>query len=102
MFETNYFPGRLAHYLQEMGISQIELAARIGVTRAAMSRYLSGDREPRFATLLRIAEELEVGVDELLRTDAIPEEVLLRLVARTTYSGEKKARIRDEIAKGES
>jgi len=102
MLETNDFPGRLAHYLREMGISQIEMAARIGVTRAAMSRYLSGDREPRFATLLRIAEELEVDVDELLRTDAIPQEVLLRLVARTTYSDETKARIRDEIAKEES
>ncbi|CAB4567554.1 unannotated protein [freshwater metagenome] len=102
MTETNDFSHRLASHLREKGISQLELAARIGVTRAAMSRYLSGDREPRFATLLRIAEELEVHVDELLRTDAVPDEVLLRLIARTTFSEETKSRIRDEIGKGES
>ena len=46
-------------------MTQLELAARVGVTRAAMSRYVSGDREPRFVTLVRIAEELDVRVEDL-------------------------------------
>lgn len=102
MSQPKDFPQRLGMHLREKGISQLELAARVGVTRAAMSRYLSGDREPRFATLVRIAEELEVNVDELIRPDAISEEVFLRLVARTTFSNETKSRIRDEIEKGKA
>ena len=57
---------RLAALLAERNMTQLELAARIGVTRAAMSRYVSGEREPRLVTLVRIAEELDVNVDDLV------------------------------------
>mgnify|MGYP004525105897 FL=1 len=38
---------RISELLQKQGVSQKELAKRIGVTEAAMSRYISGTREPK-------------------------------------------------------
>ena len=58
MNDASNFSQRLAALLAERNMTQLELAARIGVTRAAMSRYVSGEREPRLVTLVRIAEDL--------------------------------------------
>lgn len=95
------FPERLATLMATKEISQIDLAARIGVTRAAMSRYLSGEREPRFATLLRIAEELEVHISELLVSGAIPAKEIVRLVARAEFTAEQRAALRRRLDDGE-
>lgn len=78
-------------------MTQLELAARIGVTRAAMSRYVSGEREPRFVTLVRIAEELDVHIDELISSTSNSVETALRIVARAALSDEEKARFREAI-----
>lgn len=66
VIESTGFAQRLAALLQERGMTQLELAASVGVTRAAMSRYVSGDREPQFVTLVRIAEELDAHVEDLV------------------------------------
>lgn len=94
MNETSEFADRLSTLLAQRGMTQLELAARIGVTRAAMSRYASGEREPRFVTLVRIAEELGVHVDELVLPTWDAPETALRLVARTSFTDEQKARLR--------
>lgn len=94
------FAERLAILLDERGMTQLELAARVGVTRAAMSRYVSGDREPRFVTLVRIAEELGVHVEELVPSGADPVESALRIVARTQLSPEQKAKFRNALDSG--
>lgn len=78
-------------------MTQLQLAARIGVTRAAMSRYVSGEREPRFVTLIRIAEELDVHIDDLVSPKADSVETALRIVARATLSEEQKARFLEAI-----
>lgn len=93
MDDTSLFAQRLTKLLDQTGMTQIELAGRIGVTRAAMSRYVSGDREPRFATLLRIAEELNVHVNELLGTEQDNFETALRIVARTNLTEAQKAEL---------
>ena len=72
-------------------MTQLELAARVGVSRAAMSRYVSGDREPRFVTLVRIAEELGVHIEELIPSSGDSVRVALRIVARTQLTDEQKA-----------
>jgi len=97
MKERTEFAERLSSVLAERGITQLELAALVGVTRAAMSRYVSGEREPRFTTLLRIAEVLDVHVDELLGTTEPTAHSILRLVARTTLTDADKARLRKEL-----
>lgn len=51
---------RLRRYL-----SQIELAERAGITQSTLSNYENGKREPGVSILIRIAEELDVSLDEL-------------------------------------
>lgn len=41
------------------GLSQADLAGRVGTTQSAIARLESGGRPPRIDTLLRIAEALE-------------------------------------------
>ncbi len=94
------FPRRLTAFLAERNMTQLELAARIGVTRAAMSRYVSGEREPRLVTLVRIAEELDVNVDELISPESNSVETALRIVARTTLTAEEKSRLREALEGG--
>lgn len=81
-------------------MTQLELAARVGVSRAAMSRYVSGDREPRFVTLMRIAEELGVHVEELIPSAGDPVRAALRIVARSRLTDEEKAQFRTIIDGG--
>jgi len=95
------FAKRLEALLEERGMTQLELAARVGVTRAAMSRYVSGDREPRFVTLVRIAEELDVRVEELVPCESDPVQAALRIVARTPLTEEQRAQFRKVLDQGD-
>jgi repressor LexA len=47
------------------GITAKELAEHVNVAESTMSLYENGKREPDFKTILKIAEYLEVSVDEL-------------------------------------
>ena len=100
MNEVSNFPQRLTALLAERGMTQLELAARIGVTRAAMSRYVSGEREPRLVTLVRIAEELDVNVDDLISPASNSVDTALRIVARTTLTEEQKSQFREALDRG--
>lgn len=71
--------------LDQKGISQKELAASAGVTEAAMSHYIKGDRVPRGANLLNIAKALGTTTNILLGETAsedISYEEINTLVAR--------------------
>lgn len=57
---------RIAEILQKRGMPQKELAARIGVTEAVVSRYISGDRDPKPDMLANIATALHTTSDFLL------------------------------------
>lgn len=52
---------------QELGLSQAEVAARIGTTQSAIARLESGTADPRFSTISRYAEAIgahvAVGID---------------------------------------
>ena len=98
--DASNFPQRLTALLAERNMTQLELAARIGVTRAAMSRYVSGEREPRLVTLVRIAEELDVNVDELISPESNSVGTALRIVARTKLTEEQKSQFREALDRG--
>jgi DNA-binding XRE family transcriptional regulator len=49
------------------GISQEELAHRSGLSRTGMGFLETGKRWPRLDTLVRVAEGLNITVDELLK-----------------------------------
>ena len=48
------------------GMTQAELARRLGVTPQTVSQYERGRINPKFETLKRIADAMDVSVDSLL------------------------------------
>ncbi len=57
---------RILQILKNSNITQKDLAERIGVTEAVISRYISGDREPKPDVLANIATALKTTSDYLL------------------------------------
>ena len=60
------FGARLAKLMKEKNYTQKELALRAGVTEAAMSHYVKGDRIPRAIVMSRIANALNTTSEYLL------------------------------------
>lgn len=52
---------------KQLGLSQEELAQRLGITRQAVSRWESGTALPTVDNLVELSRELNVSVDELLQ-----------------------------------
>ena len=52
---------------RKRGLSQAELAAGIGVTNKAVSKWETGKAKPGVETIRKLAAALEVSVDELLK-----------------------------------
>ena len=65
-------------------MTQKELAERIGVTEAVVSRYISGDREPKPEMLANIATALHTTSDFLLgiETEEYSHSRIRRMIAR--------------------
>ncbi len=57
---------RIAAALKEQKLQQKELAERIGITEAVISRYISGSRDPKPEMLANIATALHTTSDYLL------------------------------------
>lgn len=55
-------------FIKERGMTQVELAQRSGVSEAAISRYINGERVPDVFTLDKIACVLNCTIDDFLRT----------------------------------
>lgn len=59
--------GQMLRYLRETkGISQAELAKKIGITSAAVGMYEQGKREPDIEKLKKLANYFDVSLDTLL------------------------------------
>lgn len=58
---------RLLQYRKNSGLSQEELAEKIGVSRQAVSKWERSEASPDTDNLIRLAEVYGVSVDELLR-----------------------------------
>ncbi len=62
---------RVAEQRAAIGLSQRELAERVGTTQSAIARLERGGRPPRIDTLLRIAEALQCDlIVELVPLDS--------------------------------
>ncbi len=57
---------RLKSLIEKKGISQKELAEKVGCTEAAISHYIKGDRVPRSKVLAKIAIALDTTSDYLI------------------------------------
>ena len=55
---------------KQKGISQVQLALKLGVSQNTVSRYETGERQADYQTLIMLADILDVTVDYLIgRTD---------------------------------
>lgn len=80
------FSDRLREALKESGLTQKDLAEKAGITEAAVSHYLKGDRLPRAAVASRIAYILGTSSDYLMSGTAGDKDAEIleakRLIAR--------------------
>lgn len=78
------FGDRLQGLLRDQGVTQKDLAIRIGTTEATISRYISGDREPKADVLANIATALHTTSDYLLgiERDEFDFPKIKRMIAR--------------------
>lgn len=60
------FGERLLDLRLEKGLSQKELAKKLGVNQAAISKWEAGQRQTDFETIMLIAEFFKVTTDYLL------------------------------------
>lgn len=58
------------------GLTQIDVANRLGISRSTYANYEVGSRDPDTATLGKIADLLNVTTDFLLGKDDVPQRVL--------------------------
>ena len=79
---------RISEMLRKQGIQQKELAERIGITEAAMSRYIAGTREPKPDVIANMAITLHTTSDYLLgiENDAFNYHQVRRMIARNASS----------------
>ena len=57
---------RLRARAQELGLSDAEVARRLGLAQSRYSNYVNGTREPDFGTFVRICIELNVTPNSIL------------------------------------
>ena len=57
---------RIQELLDARGMSRKELSEATGLSEAAISRYITGARQPKMISISAIANALGVSVDELL------------------------------------
>lgn len=57
---------------EQRGLSQKDVAEKIGVAKSTYSLYESGNREPNVQTIKKIADVLDVSADELLGIPSAP------------------------------
>lgn len=72
---------------QELKLSQVYVADRLGVSRQAVSKWEAGRSEPTASNLVDLAELLEISVSDLVRTPSAPSaEEKSTLILRTNLS----------------
>ena len=110
--ERGIMAERITGLLAARKMSQTDLARATNLTSAAISRYLSGERQPKGPLLLSVANALGTSVDYLLGKTIEPYpaskeadlEEAIRLIARNakTMTAEEKQKIAEILFERES
>lgn len=77
---------RIEKVLEKSGISQRDLANRIGIDESIVSRIIKGERKPKSDVLANIATALHTTSDYLLgiENDEFDSKKAIRLIARNS------------------
>jgi transcriptional regulator with XRE-family HTH domain len=67
---------RIAFLREKSALTQVELANKLGISRASLSHYETSRREPDYETIHRIATFFKVSIDYLLGRSDQPDKVL--------------------------
>lgn len=62
----NHFSKNLKHYRKQQGLTQQDLADKLFISRQAISTYEKDSRRCDLDTLIRLAEILEISLEELI------------------------------------
>lgn len=65
MITEEIFGVRLKMLLQERGLSQKAFARMMGVCTASMCKWIKGSQYPHFKQLIKMADVLDISLDEL-------------------------------------
>lgn len=65
----NKFKKNLKYLRESAGLTQPELAKKAGVSKAVISQWENGLREPGMISLLLLADCFEISLDELVGRD---------------------------------
>lgn len=65
--ESKKLGNNLKRIRTEKGLSQVDIARQLDVSRGFVSNIESGKRNPTLSTLTRLAKALGVSTDELLK-----------------------------------
>ena len=86
---------RVMQMMKQKDVTQREFAEMSGVTEAAMSRYMRGERQPRAEVVANMATALGVTSDYLLGREEDKSELAqaMRLVARNVDGIPEKVRL---------
>ena len=69
---ANLLGQKLAELRKKKGLSQYEMADRLGVSRGKLANYEQGSRQPDFDTLSKLADFFDVSTDYLLGRTETP------------------------------
>jgi transcriptional regulator with XRE-family HTH domain len=85
------FAQRIRERARELGLSDAEVARRAGLSERRYGYYVTGEREPNLATLVRICEVLAATPNDLLLAEGKPpaqsqrDRVLARISVATDH-----------------
>ena len=83
---------RIAALRREAGLSQAELAQKLGISPSAMGMYEQGRREPSIETVIALAKVFQVTIDYLLTGQPSEQEaeILREMLQSRTESARKR------------
>lgn len=92
------FTDIIVELMKQEGLSQKELAEKINVTEASMSRYIKGERIPRIDVLVKLANVFSVSIEYLQGLKEVDDfNEIKRIVARNSKNMTDEQKI--ELAK---
>ena len=88
------FNENLRYAREQKGLSQKDVAEKIGVAKSTYSLYVSGNREPNVQTIKKISDVLNVSADDLLGINSEPTTIAAHFDG-DEYTEEQLNRIRE-------